>query len=195
MAADQHAHDLEDLLNQLENTGSGGGQVSVHDIYERIGHRSYGPLLLVPALVALTPIGAIPTLPTVLAVIVIALASQLMVGKKSPWLPQILLRRKISKKRLEKSLGYARPLARMVDRLIRPRLKTLTHGPFVHVMAAFCVMLALAVPPLELVPFGSTPAWFAIALIGLALFAHDGLLAAVAMILTAISVYLPFKWF
>lgn len=73
-----------------------------------------------------------------------------------------------------------RPVARFVDKLIKPRLSWLTKPPFVQLAAAVCILVALTVPPLEVVPFGGTVSWAAIAAFGLALISHDGLLTLIA---------------
>jgi hypothetical protein len=52
------------------------------------------------------------------------------------------------------------------------------------------VLLALTVPPFELVPFLDWPLWGAMVAFSLALFAHDGLLAIIAFVLTGIGVFL-----
>lgn len=54
-------------------------------------------------------------------------------------------------------------------------------------IALVCILIALTVPPLELVPFIDMPLWAALAAFALALVAHDGLLAIAAFILTAIG--------
>ena len=77
-----------------------------------------------------------------------------------------------------------RPVARAIDRAIRPRLTFLTQRPTSYVIAVVCVMIALTVPPLELVPFVDIPLWAALVAFSLALVAHDGLLAIAAFVLT-----------
>lgn len=174
-------HDLEGMLDQLARASDGSGPVSVGELLDAIGQRSFGPFLLVPALIAFTPLGGIPGLPTALAAVVIVVAGQLLIGMKQFWLPSILLRRSIERQRLRTSIGYIQPVARVVDKVIQPRLAWLTRGPFVHVAAGLCVLVALTVPPLEVVPFVGAVSWAAIAALGLALIAHDGILALIAL--------------
>ena len=65
--------------------------------------------------------------------------------------------------------------------MIWPRLTLLTRKPFNFVLVAACMAMALAMPPLELVPMSSTILASAIALLALALTAHDGLLALMSL--------------
>ena len=177
----EHADNLETLLDEItEAAEASEGRLTVGELLDRIGHRSFGPLLLLPALIAFTPLGAIPTLPSVMAMMVVIIAVQLLIGLDHFWLPRVLLRRSIAPQRLEKSVKWLRPTAHFIDRLIRPRLTWLTHEPFVHVAALLCILVALTVPPLEIVPFAGTFSWAAIGIFGLALIAHDGVLALLA---------------
>ena len=98
-----------------------------------------------------------------------------------------MLNRKVDGPNLERAVKKLKPAARVVDRVIRPRLTFLTEGPSSYVIAIVCLLIALTVPPLELVPFIDVPLWAALAAFGLALVAHDGLLAITAFVLTAIG--------
>lgn len=75
---------FRDLLDALEGAGEGKGVATVADINESLGVRSFGPLLLAAGLIGLTPIGDIPT---VLAVIVVLISGQLLIGLRGFWLP------------------------------------------------------------------------------------------------------------
>jgi hypothetical protein len=183
---------LEGTLDELEKASDGSGSVSIGEILDTIGQRSFGPFLLVLALIAFTPLGGIPGLPTALAFMVIVIAGQLLFNMKQFWLPNSILRRSIERQRLRNSIGYIRPVARIVDKVIRPRLSWLTKEPFVHVAAGLCILVALTVPPLEVVPFAGAVSWAAIAALGLALIAHDGVLALIALGFTIGAAYAVF---
>ena len=181
---------LEGLLKQLETAGGRADEVSVRHLRDHIGRRSFGPLLLLPTLLGFTPLGGVPGVPTMLAVCVILVAGQVAIGRQHLWAPGVLLDRKIDKRKLEKSARALKPFARAVDKVIRPRLSFLTERPYSWAIAVTCLLLALTVPPLELVPFVDLPLWGAMAAFSLALVAHDGLLAIAAFILTAAGVFL-----
>lgn len=189
MAEDNEVHRLDELLEAIDQAGGEADEVSVGDVHERVGVRSFGPLLLAAGVIGLTPIAGIPGLPTALAVIVVLIAGQLLIGLKTFWLPELLRRRRVSRERLHKAIGFVRPVARAIDRLLRPRLPWLTEKPSTYVIAATCILVAIMMPPLELVPFaGGIPAG-AVTLFGLGLIARDGVLVALAFILSAASLY------
>lgn len=182
MAEDSGPENLEGVVDQIAAAAEEqSDSVSIGDLLDKTGQRSFGPMLIVPALIAFTPLGGIPGLPTLLAALVILVIVQIVIGLQGVWVPDIVRRRSVDPERLKSSLGYIRPVARTVDKVLRPRLDWLTRPPFVYVAAVLGILVALTVPPLEVVPFGGTPSWAAIAAFGLALIAHDGVLMLVAL--------------
>lgn len=51
---------LGDIADRLEDAAGGGDAVTVGDVVHHVGTRSFGPFLIVPALVELSPVGGIP---------------------------------------------------------------------------------------------------------------------------------------
>lgn len=176
------------ILDRLNELAGRGGQVSLGEVTEALGNRSHGPFLLVPALIEISPVGGIPGVPTVLALIIVLLAVQLLIGREHMWLPGFLARRSVSSDKTRKAAAKLRPVARVMDRWFHGRLPKLTQGPFVRVAAGLCILLALTVPPLELLPFASSAPMLAIAAFGLALLVRDGLLMIVATVLAGAAV-------
>ena len=191
MPEDSGPDNLEGVVDQIAAAAEeNSDEVSVGDILDRIGQRSFGPMLIVPALIAFTPLGGLPGLPTLLAALVILVIVQIVIGLQGIWVPGVVRRRSVEPQRLQSSLKYIRPVARAVDKVLRPRLAWLTRPPFVYLAAALGIAVALTVPPLEVVPFGGTPSWAAIAALGLALIAHDGVLMLVALAFAGGGLYL-----
>ena len=189
---DRDAETLGEVLDQLwiAEDGADGDKVSLEEMREVIGHRAFGPFLLVVGILALTPVGAIPGVPTTLAVIVVLMGAQMLLGLKGIWLPGFVLHRSLSRDKLERSLGWIRPAARWLDRVLHPRLRVLTDRVALHVMAVVCVLMGLMIPPLEFVPFAVTVPSLALTLFGLSLITNDGLLALLAFALSGVGFYL-----
>ena len=61
----------------------------------------------------------------------------------------------MSRHKLHEAIRFVRPVAGAVDRVIRPRLSWLTEGPFTYAIAAICILIALSISPLELMPFAA----------------------------------------
>ncbi len=188
---DEH-HNLERVLEQIAAACEQhpAGQVSVGDILETLGNRSFGPLLLVPGLIGLSPIGAIPGIPGVMAVIVIIVACQILIGMDHAWIPAGLSRRSIDSSRLKRAVDTIRPVARVADKFLRPRLTFFTQGAFFYLLTGICLLVAVVTPLIELVPLAGIVPNAAIVAFGLAITAHDGLWALVALTITGGCVYL-----
>lgn len=187
-----HNHDLEHVLDLLLMAcdKDEDGRVSVAEAIEVIGNRSFGPLLLVPGLIGLSPIGAIPGVPGVMAIIVMFVAGQILVGRDHAWLPEALARRSIETARLRRVVNAIHPYARRVDDFLSPRFTGLTTGFFFYVLAALCLLVAVVTPVIELIPLAGIVPNAAIVAYGLAITAHDGLWALVAFLFSAASIYL-----
>ena len=186
--ADQdEPENLGSLLDKLDRAAEGKDKVRLGDVHEAIGERAFGPMLLVTGLAALTPLGVIPGLPTAFAVVVVLIAGQIVIGRDRFWIPGKLRDRRIGADRLTKAVRWARKPARVVDRIVRPRLSVFTKAGFTRAVALICVVIAFAIPPLELLPFAVIAPASAITAFGLGLTARDGLLVLIALIASAIS--------
>ncbi len=186
----QQPSNLQELLQRLQQASAEGQRVAFADLLEAAGQRSFGPLLLLPGLIALSPLSGIPGLPSTVAVMVALIAGQLLCGRRHIWLPHWLLTRSLSRDKFERALRFLLPLARSVDRLVRPRLSLLTRGPALYANVLLCLLIALSMPPLEVVPFANSISGAALSALGLALFAHDGLLALLAFAFSIGCLYL-----
>lgn len=61
-----------------------------------------------------------------------------------------------------------------MDGLLRVRLPWLTGYVGIRVTAVVCLLIALAMPPMEFIPFSANGAGLALTLLGLGLVARDG---------------------
>ncbi|WP_238559332.1 exopolysaccharide biosynthesis protein [Sphingobium sp. HDIP04] len=186
--ASTDSHRLGDMLDRLRKLASKADTVSLGDVVEALGNRSYGPFLILLPLIDISPVGAVPGLPTLLAVLIILVAGQLLLGRKHLWLPGFVQRRSISAGRVAKAIEKIRPFAKRMDRWFHGRMPMLTSGPFVRVAAGAIILMALTVPPLELLPLATTAPMGAIAAFGLALLVRDGLLMVAAILLAVAAV-------
>jgi len=184
------AHPLERLLDSLVEVGKEQAHVSVSDIERDVGQRSFGPFMFVPAIFEISPLGGIPGVPTLIGLIVVITAAQMLFGRRHFWLPDFISRRSIKGDRIEPAVNKIRPLVRVVDKGLRPRLQRITRRPWNRAVAGLCILCAVIVPPLELIPFASTGPFAAIALIGLGLMAHDGIFVWLGITVAAISFFL-----
>jgi len=183
---DQEVKSLEELLDRIAEAESDEERVSLDAILEAVGHRSFGPLLLVAGIITLMPIvGDIPGMPTMMGLLVVLTTGQLLFRRERFWLPQWMLNRSIARDKLCKALGWMRRPTRFLDRITRPRLTAFIRGAGTVVIAVVCIIVAAAMPAMEVVPFSANGAGAALTAFGLALIARDGLLALIAFAFTA----------
>lgn len=185
--ADDEPETLHELLQRIgEAADAGEESISLAAIMERLGPRSYGSALLLAGLVTIAPlIGDIPGVPTLMAVVVVLTAGQMLVRREGLWLPEWLENRSVSAERTRKAVRRLGKPARVVDRLLRPRLTRLVRGAGTYAVAAACLLIGLALPPMELIPFSATVAGAALTGFGLSLIARDGLVALFSFAFTA----------
>lgn len=170
---------LEALLDRLEAAAS-ADCVSVGDLTEAIGPRSFPALMLIFALIAISPASVVPGVTTGVAAVEFLLVVQLFAGVRRLWLPRILSRRTLSGERLRAAVRWLRrPVAR-AGPLMRPRLQALTRRPWISPWLFMILALTLAMPFMELVPGSGTLAASCIALVAVAILARNGLILLLA---------------
>lgn len=185
------ATNMEQLLNQIRDSATEAGQVSVNAILNSVGERSFGPVVLLAGLITIAPlIGDIPGVPTILGLVVLLTLGQLLFQRNSIWLPSWIARRSVPQDKLLKGLDWLQKPARFLDRWTGPRLVFLVDGPGLYVMAIICMAVAMGMPLMEVVPFSANGAGAALIAFGLAIVARDGVLAILATSFTLVTGWL-----
>lgn len=182
---------LEELIDSVEAEARKRPQLSVDDVLDAIGRRSFSPLILLPGLIMVAPIiGDIPGVPVLMGGIVILVAGQILLRHDHVWLPRFMLARSLSSGNVIKTMGWMRRPAQFVDRWCKPRMRWAVRHAAVYVIATVCILIAAATPIMEFVPFSANLAGIAISALGLALFAEDGYIALAAIGFTVATVAL-----
>ena len=171
---------FSELLRQL---CTGGYKVSVRQMVDHFGHRAFGAVFFTFALPNVLPLP--PGASGVLGLPLVLVAPQLMLGRKSLWLPSWIGDRQIERAGLSKALKGFLPVLSRIERLSCPRWTGL-FGPFAdRVLGLVCFLLALilALP----IPFGNMLPGLSIAALSLALIQRDGLIGVVGYVMAASS--------
>lgn len=156
-------------------------RISVGQMVDQLGQRTYGPLLFTIGLIALSPLGAIPGTSVVCATLTILLAIQMSFGTGAPWIPAKLRQIEVDGQLSRRSIEWAEPYVSWVDRFTSTRWATLLQPPAIHLVVLALAALALLMYPLALVPWGVMPVAATLALLGLGVLTADGLLVAVGL--------------
>ncbi len=176
-------HAVQTLVDDLEKAGERPDEVSVADIVEAIGDDGLGAMILVPALIMITPASGIPGVSTAGAMVILLAAIQMAIGRDTVWLPDLIRRQKMARSKLDKAARWIEPPACWIDKATRRRLSMLVRRPFNLLPLAICIGIAGVVPILEFVPFSASLAACAIAFFGLGFVAEDGLLVAIGLVI------------
>ena len=178
---------VEEVLDELDELASSKDEVYIADILDDFGGRSFGPFIMIPALVEITPIGGIPGVPTFLALFIAIIAVQMLMGREHIWMPEFIRCRAVEGDKLHKAVKKLRGLGGWLDSHVKGRLEQLTSGIWVKIAATVIIALCSTVPPLEFLPFASSLPMLAIAILGLALTVRDGALMLGALIFAGVA--------
>lgn len=161
--------------------------LTVQEMLDRVGARSFGAALLVPSLILVSPLSAIPLVPTISGLLILTIATQAFLGRKHLWLPNFLSSRKLRGDQLTRVVQYLRKPAYWLDRNSRDRLRFLSGRPMDRV-ALFAVMLVAATWPfLELLPMFTSVSAGGVALVAFALMVRDGVVLIAGYLVLALS--------
>ncbi len=174
---------LTQLLETLDDSND-GKTIHLQDIVDTFRSRGFGPLVTLPALLALLPTGGVPGVPTLCAIFIALIAVQQLFGRQSPWLPRKLRKRGISHDKLHRTVKRVRPWTQRIDKLLAQRLEIFLQPTARRLIAVLVIVLALGMIPLELLPFAAAMPALAITVIGLGMTADDGLLLLIGLLLT-----------
>jgi hypothetical protein len=185
-------HNLCSLMNSLvENTQ--GDKITVRDLLDAVGRRSYGPVLLLLGFVSISPLTIVPGANTLTSLLILLISVQIPFGRKYPWVPKRALDFTFERKHLLSGVESSQKYVARIDALLRPRLTFLTEPPFAQLVALICVAAAIVCFPLSFVPFGPVLPGIAVMLFGLGLTSRDGLVILGAGLSLAASIYVLFR--
>lgn len=180
---------LRDILSDLESARSSqqdAPAATLGDVVDRLDERAFGLLLLLLALPCCLPF--VYVLPQIVSLPMLALAAQMALGRKTPWLPQALRRRSFSVPDFRNVIDRSEKYVGWVERLARPRLRPVTgHG------AARLVGLIMLAPTLSIMaplPGTNTVPGIGVAVLSLGLIERDGLLVILGLLIGVVWVAL-----
>ncbi len=167
------------LVRKVQERTKRGEPVSIEMLQQVAGAQAAGPMLLLPALIVVSPLSIIPGLPSLIGLHTVIVSAQLVLGRSRIWLPGWLSRRSLAARHAEKLMQFLLPVSSMADGVVKRRMLLLTGSVARRLGAAVCVLMGAIMPLLEFIPLSSTVAASVIAIYALSLSARDGLLTLV----------------
>lgn len=168
---------LSAILRELENRPE--ERISIFDIDEAFGDRAFSAIMLVFGLLTMAAI--IPGTSTVTGAPLFLVATQMIMGRKTLWIPKKLGDRTVAPSDIGRLNARFLPLLRRLERLLQPRLPFMFIPMSLRLMGliAFVLSVIIVLP----IPLGNLAPGASIAIIALAILTRDGLaaLAGIAM--------------
>ena len=170
--------DISQLLDTLGELPE-EGRLSLGEIVEHLGVRSFAPVLLMVALLLVSPLSGIPGSPTVAGLLIALIVAQMLAGRDSLWLPRFLTGVRVPARRVRQAVDFLRRPVGVVSPLMRPRLLPLTGRVGGLVVLLTCLAITLTMPAMEFFPFVASIAAFAIACFAVGPMLRDGVMVLV----------------
>lgn len=179
---DSDPSSLQDVLEDLTKEGD-SEKISVDDILEALAHRSFGPLLLIPALLSVLPVvGALPGVSYAMAGLAFFISCHFVLSKPKLWLPSPIRKMKMERDGFEKGLEKSRPLIKWIDRMVVPRFALALRDPMPRLISILCLLVSLLMLIYASVPGGIVIPAVALILLSLGLTTHDGIVIVLGIL-------------
>jgi hypothetical protein len=158
-------------------------RLSFTSLAAQLHSRAWGGLLFIFAAINVLPLP--PGTSVFFAIPLMIVSAQMVLGRASPWFPARIDRRGVKKTELERLIAKISGLEARIERVLKPRLGSLTGPTATRIIGIVCFLLALlAAIPIPLVHMAQAAA---ILLFGLALIYRDGALVIVAAVAAVLS--------
>lgn len=154
--------------------------ISIGDIADILGPRGYGVLIVFLNLPNLIP-APLPGLSTIFGIPIALIATQLMLGMKTPWLPAIVRNRALPTDKIRHLFDRAEPYLDKLERVLKPRWFPFTTRWTWHFYGLMMLIMAgvMALP----IPLGNLVLAVPITLMAIGLIERDGLLLVASTIM------------
>lgn len=159
------------------------GPVTIAQIRDALGDRSFAALLVFFAAVNLLPLP--PGTSAILGLPIIIVAAQMLFGARMVWLPKRLLNKSLSQTQFRGLMRRLVPWLERFERMVRPRYWPFPIRQGERVTGALALLFGIAV--VLPIPLGNWLPALATTLYGLALSERDGVLFLAATIVGILS--------
>lgn len=169
----------------LNAKNMGKTHISVAELVLFLQERGFGLLLILFVAPISLPLPAIG-IAQIMALPLLFFSAQMIIGRKSPWLPEKLATKQISLDSLDKISDKIEKYLRKIESIIKPRLSFITSHQAEKFIGLCCLLcsISIAMP----FPFSNTIPGMGMLLMAIGLIERDGLLVIAGMIIGAIGI-------
>ncbi|KAJ56855.1 polysaccharide synthesis protein exod [Actibacterium mucosum KCTC 23349] len=169
---------ISDRLAQLAADAT-GETVSLDWVLRQLHERAFGLFLLILALPCCIPF--LYGIPQVVALPLMFVSAQILIGRRMPWLPKSLGARTIATSGLGNLADRAGPWLRRIEAISKPRLGALTRPPIDRFIGLALVLFSASI--LVPLPGTNTVPGFAVVLVAMGLLQRDGALVVLGSVI------------
>lgn len=155
-----------------------GPQAALGDLVDRLDERGFGLLLFVLAIPCAPPF--VYLLPQIVSVPMMLLAGQMAAGRRTPWFPDALRRRRFSIDAFRDVLRRTEKYVRVLEHFAHPRLRPVTGHGAARILGALLLIPSFSIMlPL---PMTNTVPGIGVAIAALGLIERDGVLVVLGLL-------------
>lgn len=172
-----HGGRLSEILSTIANDES-RERVSVGDLVDALGDRTFGALLLIFSFPNVFPTP--PGTSAITGAPLVFLSAQLMMGQ-APWLPGIIASRSMARTDFAAVVVRITPWLARSERMLKPRAGVLVYPPAEYLIGLLCLVMAiiLTLP----IPLGNILPALAMCFFGFGLLERDGIAVLIGVLL------------
>lgn len=174
-----------EIIAEVIANSKGNGDISVQEVLELLGHKSFCLVILVLALPNCFPIPNLLAYSALTGIPIMLLAIQMIVGRNTLWLPHAITNRKFSRTKFANVLAKLLPYIKKIESVFYPRMFFIRINIAERLFGVVFLLLAivLSLP----IPFGNMIPGFAIAFMAIGLMERDGLMLTAGLIFVVFS--------
>ncbi|SFQ37495.1 Uncharacterized conserved protein [Roseivivax halotolerans] len=183
-------HPVGEIVDRLDEL-AGASSVSLADVIDAFGSRSFLPVMMVPALLVVSPLSGIPFFSSACGLTIAFIAAQMVISRDQLWLPDFLTKRQVEGARARQAVAKLRSVAGWLDKHAKNRIGPFVTAPARKWVQIMCMLCGAAMPFLEIVPFSSSILGAAVLFLSTALLARDGLFVIFGLATLSTAIIVP----
>ncbi len=198
MIPEDETDDQEDqfsgVLQDLDEVTNNAPQTTVGEIADALGNRGTGPYLVLLSALLILPVGMVPGMPGLVALIMIMIGLQTLLGSARLWLPARIRRISVPSRTLQNLIEKAQPWRHRMRHILSTRFTIVFDSLIVQISVAATLMATgTVIFFIGFVPGLPFVLSIHVLLIGLGLTARDGVVMSLGLAAIAPAVWIVAK--
>lgn len=167
--------DSEDTSAGIEEGNGGTERITLSNILELAGERTFGFLLVLLALPSALPVPA-PGYSAPFGVLIILVSAQMILGLHRPWFPQKIRSSSLSRKQAQGLIKAGLPWLQRLETLSKPRLSFISNTQLGRIVIGLVIIL-MGIFMMIPIPGTNTVPAMIVFILGFSLIEEDGFIS------------------